>query len=49
MCNIFNVHTSDVNKELKVVLIHLWRVNVKTTRGFINIPLDDFLIDKTAP
>jgi hypothetical protein len=32
-----------------VVLLHLWRVNVKTTRGFINISLDDFLIDKTAP
>jgi hypothetical protein len=24
------------------VLLILWRVNVKTTRGFINIPLDDF-------
>jgi hypothetical protein len=29
--------------ELKVVLLHLWRVNVKTIGGFINIPLADFL------
>jgi hypothetical protein len=31
---------------MKVVLLHLWRVNVKTTRGFINITLDDFHIYK---
>ncbi len=37
-----------VSKELKLILLHLWRVNVKTTRGFINIPLEDFHID-TAP
>ncbi len=43
------VHTSKVSKELKVVVLrHLWRVNVKTTRGFINIPLEDFHIEKTA-
>ncbi len=40
---------SKVSKELKVVLLHLWLVNVKTTRGFINIPLKDFHMDKTAP
>ncbi len=27
--------------ELKVVLLYLWRVDVKTIRGFINIPLAD--------
>ncbi len=43
--NIFDVHTSLINKELKVIILHLWRVNVKTTRGFINIPLEDFHID----
>ncbi len=31
-----------VCKELKVALLHRWCVNVKTTRGFINIPLDYF-------
>jgi hypothetical protein len=43
---IFDVHTSKASKELKVVLLHLWRVNVKTTRGFITIRLDDFHIYK---
>jgi hypothetical protein len=38
---VFDVHTSKVSKEMKVVLLHLWRVNVKTTPGFINIPLED--------
>jgi hypothetical protein len=33
---------------MKVVLLHLWRVNVKTIRGFFNIPLDD-LSNKLAP
>jgi hypothetical protein len=42
----FDVQTSKVSKELKVVLLHLWRVNVKTICGFINIPLDDFHIYK---
>ncbi len=28
--------------ELKVVLLHLWRVNVKTIGGFISTPLADF-------
>jgi hypothetical protein len=46
---IFDPHTSKARYELKVVvLLHLWRVNVKTTGGFINIPLADFFIDKTA-
>ncbi len=40
--NISNGHTRKVSKELKVILFHLWRVNPKTTRGFINIPLEDF-------
>ncbi len=46
---IFDVHTSKASKELKVILLHLWCVNVKTTRGFIYISLGDFHIDKTAP
>ncbi len=45
---IFDVHTSKASKILKVVLLHLWRINVKTTRGFINIPLEDFHMDKTT-
>ncbi len=32
---VFDFHTSKVSIELKVVLLHLWRVKVKTTRGFI--------------
>jgi hypothetical protein len=46
---VFDVHTSKASKELKVVLLHLWRVNVKTTGGFIYISLQDFHMDKTAP
>ncbi len=47
---IFDVHTITVKQvKLKVVLLHLWSVNVKTTRGFINISLDDFFIDKNVP
>jgi hypothetical protein len=45
---IFDFHTSKARYELKVVLLHLWRVNFKTIREFINIPLADFFIDKTA-
>jgi hypothetical protein len=51
-CNaytVFDLHISKAIYELKVVLLHLWRVNVKTIGGFIKIPLDDFFIDKTAP
>ncbi len=33
---IFDLHTSKARYELK-----LWRVNVKTVAGFINIPLGD--------
>ncbi len=40
---IFDLHTSKARYELKVKLLHLWRVNVKATCGFINIPLADFL------
>jgi hypothetical protein len=32
---VFDVHTSIASKRLKVVLLHLWRINVKTTGGFI--------------
>jgi hypothetical protein len=48
---IFDLHTSKARYERQVVLlhVHLWRVNVKTIRGFINIQLADFFIDKTAP
>jgi hypothetical protein len=45
----FDAHTSKASKELKVVLIHLGRVNVNTTGGFIYISLGDFHKDKTAP
>ena len=38
---IFDLHTSKARYELKVVLLHHWRVNVKTIGGFINIPLAD--------
>jgi hypothetical protein len=48
---LFDVHTSKASKELKVVLLHLWRVNVivKTSHGFIYVSLGDFHIDETAP
>ncbi len=40
---IFDLHTSSrARYELKLVLLHLWRVNVTTMGGFINIPLADF-------
>ncbi len=42
-----DVHTSKAR--IKVVLLHLWHINVKTTRGFFNIPLEDFHVDKTVP
>ncbi len=38
---IFNLHTSTARYELKVVLLHLWGVNVKAIGGFINITLTD--------
>jgi hypothetical protein len=37
-----DVHTSKASERLKVALLHLWRINVKTTGGFINIPVEDF-------
>jgi hypothetical protein len=46
---IFDNRIMRVNQILKVVLLHLWHVKVKTTRGFSNNSLDDFHIDKTAP
>jgi hypothetical protein len=48
MC-IFDLHTSKARCELKVVLFHFWHVNVNTIRGFMNILLANFFIDKTAP
>jgi hypothetical protein len=42
---VIDVHTSKAStysKRLKLVLLHLWRINVKTTGGFINIPVEDF-------
>ncbi len=46
---VFDAHTSKASKRLKVVLLHLWRVNVKTTGGFIYFSLGDFHTDKIAP
>ncbi len=45
---IFDNRIMKVNHILKVVLLDLWHVKVKTTRGFSNNSLDDFLIGKTA-
>ena len=45
---IFDFHTSKARHELKVVQLHLWRVDVKTIGGFINIPLADVFIDKNC-
>ncbi len=39
---IFDLPTSKARYELKVVPLHLWRVNVKTIRGFIHIPLQPY-------
>jgi hypothetical protein len=39
--HIFDLRTSKARFELKVVLLHLWRVNVKTILRFINVPLAD--------
>ncbi len=36
-------------KELKVVLLYLWRVNVKMAGGFMYISLEDCHMDKTTP
>ncbi len=46
---VFDVRTSKASRRLKVVLLHLWRINVNTTGGFINIPVEDFHMVKTAP
>ncbi len=45
---VFDVHTSKTFKRPKVVLLHLWLVNVKTTGGFICISFGDFHLDKIA-
>jgi hypothetical protein len=34
---VFDLHTSKARYELKVVLLHLWRVNVKTIGRFFNV------------
>ncbi len=47
--SIFDLHTSKARYELKVALLHHWRVNVKTIPGFIHITSADFFIDKLAP
>jgi hypothetical protein len=50
-CNAYTVldlQTSKARFELKVVLLHLWRVHVQTIGGFNNIPLIDFFTDKIA-
>ncbi len=36
---IFDLNVSKARYERKVVLLHLWRVNVKTIGGFIDITL----------
>ncbi len=46
---IFDVHASKASKRLNVVLLHIWRVNVKTTPGSNNNSLEDFFINKTVP
>jgi hypothetical protein len=43
-----DLHTSKARYELKVVLLHLAHKS-KEIRGFINILLVDFFIDKSAP
>jgi hypothetical protein len=40
---IFDLNVSKARYKLKVVLLHLRRVNVKTIGGFINIPLADLV------
>ncbi len=46
---IFDLQTSKARYELKVALLHLWRVNVKMISGFINITLVDLSHSKLAP
>ncbi len=46
---VFDAHTSKASKRLKVILLDLWRINVKTIGGFICISFGDFHIDKIAP
>jgi hypothetical protein len=45
---VFDAHTTKASKRLKGVLLHLWRINVKTTGGFICVSFGDFHIDKVA-
>ncbi len=37
-----DLHTSKARYELKLVLLHLWRVNVKTILGFTHIKSVDY-------
>jgi hypothetical protein len=45
---VFDAHTSKASKRLMVVPLHFWRINIKTTGGLINIPVEDFHMVKTA-
>jgi hypothetical protein len=33
---------SKASQKLKMVILHLWQINVKTTGGFINIQIENF-------
>ncbi len=48
---VFDAHTSKASKRLMVVVVplHFWRIDIKTTGGLINIPVEDFQMVKTAP
>jgi hypothetical protein len=46
---VFDAHTSKASKRLKVVPLHLCRINIKTTGGLINIPVENLHMVKTAP
>ncbi len=43
---VFDVYAS---KASKVVLLHLWHINIRTSGEFISIPVEDFHMVKTAP
>jgi hypothetical protein len=46
---VFDVHTRKASKGLKMVQLHLWGINVKTTGELITNPVEDFHMVKTAP
>jgi hypothetical protein len=45
---VLDLQTNKARFELKVVLLHLWRVHVQTIGGFTSIPLIDFFTVKIA-